>query len=326
MATQYGPSISFVSLRHTILAFSAAKLPDELFRDRLQHHKNKAHLALLEKLEHPNSIGDGDVLAACALTAILFAEVYGTEAIIHANGCQAMLTCMYETAKSSTSSDMLDVFGPYVSDYANFFTAFGSLMERSPANTEPFTRRRTLFQQRVKYWDALKRFGFPSEAPQASGLIEAVGEVFGDMIDMLTCCIHRLALKQTMQDFERDKIVDDFLDQVAAELNDFELQHAIDLLKSFEVHESLYEVFQMGCLDLVLTILRDPSIMHGIESAETTSMAKAIVYRHRSQVKEVGPSREYYTNPYQRGLVVVGVALPREEIDDCKCPLPHLLN
>ena len=326
MATQYGPSISFVSLRHAILAFSAAKLPDEVFRDRHQDHKSKARVALLEKLEHPDNIGDGDVLAGCALSAILFAEVYGTEAIIHANGCQAMLTCLYETAKSSPSSDMLDVFGPYVSDYANFFAAFGSLMERSPANTEPFIRRPTSFQQRVKYWDALNRFGFPSEAPQASGLIEAVGEVFGDMIDMLTCCIRRLALKQMMDDFERDQLVDDFLDQVAAELNDFELQHAVDVLKTYEVHEALYETFQMECLELALTILKEASIMHGIQSADTTSMARAIIYNHRSQVKNVGPAREYYTNPYQRGLVVVGVALPREEIDDCKCPRIHLLT
>lgn len=53
MATQYGASISCVSLRHSILAFSAAKLPGVYFRDRHEYHRSQACHTLIQKLQHP---------------------------------------------------------------------------------------------------------------------------------------------------------------------------------------------------------------------------------------------------------------------------------
>ena len=64
MATQYGPNISSLPLRHTMLALCASLLPQMQFGDRFLHHKAESYRALFERVGHPNNLTEADVLAA----------------------------------------------------------------------------------------------------------------------------------------------------------------------------------------------------------------------------------------------------------------------
>lgn len=317
MATQYGPSISSRSLRHTILALCASFLPQTQFGDSFFHHKAEAYRALSRVVQTPRTITEADVLAACFL-AQLCASGDVVELSQHAHGCLEMLRVSYENVGGNPLSNMHIVFGPYASQVCEYYAIISSL---SPRARQIIPRRHTTFHQRVSYWTAIHHFKHKSEK-WLTGSVRSINEILRDLINLLLSCINRVALMETGQQSEAGTLHRDILEYIKEELGDADFRKAMENIrrklqtftgeeKSLENAMMRYQLVKLDCVNMGLDIFLSSVLMEGVQSV--ASRASAWFRSYRSQKFE---EKFMYCYGESNCVLLGGLLLPVEEVEE----------
>ena len=109
----YGASIQEHSLRHAILAWAACQLPPEQFGEAFLYHKQRVYSTLIQGLDQPASISDGDVFSTFLLAdCAWYDNPSNEETSNHYYGGVRMLHTKLEQPETSHSR-IITVFGPF---------------------------------------------------------------------------------------------------------------------------------------------------------------------------------------------------------------------
>jgi hypothetical protein len=316
MATQYGPSISSPPLRHTILALCASLLPQAQFGEAFIYHKAHSCGALSQRLRHPSTIDEADVLAAVLLTQI-GASGDLVELSYHAYGCLKMLNVLSENFKGRPVSEARAVFEPYARQVADYYAIISSA---APGAREAIPQRQTTFSQRVRFWSAVHHFKHISEK-WLSASLRAINEVLRDLINLILSCIGRVAQRQIRGYTEAGPQVTEILSYIEGELGDFGFEKALEdlgrLLQLSPLEESnlngqmmTFQFLKLSCANMGITILRAPSLKEGLERPNLK--AGAWIKSYRSYITRGGECHDLYGE--SNCVLLAGLALREGDI------------
>jgi Fungal specific transcription factor domain len=337
MATQYGPSISSRSLRHTVLAYSDRHLPIEEFGESVLYHKTEAFRAIIQKVANPRTIDEADVFAACLWTVLSARHSPSTdEWSRHAYGCLEMIKELSINSKAKPSSEVGNVFEPLAYQVAMIYAMFGNTpLEKY----QTVTRRRTTFRQRVIYSQAQHPF-LDDWSKRLPASLHTILVVSIDLIVLLLHCIDRVAQKEVGHNFQRDPYVSEILKHVDQELNDVEFCKAVERLgqtvqasrdeSTRDMQLLLYEGESLArnFIRFVRTTLEAPSLLQGLEDASTMAgelikSAGSLILRmalqpHVSGADAAAPERIFQDDALRSCLLVLLLALPKAEVVESK--------
>ena len=223
-------------------------------------------------------------------------------------------------------SDTLLTFGPFIIDCANAWTTRHGIVPP----------RGTRFEQRAKYFNEFR--SFDNSRMWYSGILEAANATLGNLMEVSLSCVYQLVKREKDYDFTRDT-VDTVLQYVRAELGDVDLHNALQAIdqsfKGGQVNHTTVEgqlitrlFHRARCVLLLITILEQDSIQHGVTTPEVRYLAKILVSCCRSQaIRRGGPIEDYYLISWHNysHLLLGGMALQPQECPERKFPLGRIL-
>jgi len=303
-----------------MLAWCAMHLPPHEFQEKSKHHMAQARRSLIEKLKTPALIDFPDVFAACILTEIAWNNNSPVHESIHITGCLSMLKHLSDSIVGKPISGMLAVFGPYVLNRLNLFSA-AHYDCTSVVPSADFPQRRTTFRQRVQYRNELRRVSRQSIPGYQIDLIEGVHDTLGDLVWILTYCWTGCLDREIADELRPYRIVDDILQYVGSELNDPEFRQAAVTIQQLsharrmkgenpEVQLAVYQLLQLDFINLVQKILATPSMLQARQDPELTSMARELILFFRQEFPKEGAIRYYYCHAYTQILLLAAWLLP----------------
>jgi hypothetical protein len=318
-AISFGSSLPCGSLRHAVLAYSAGLLPEGQFRETSNRHAQKATRSLMRKLETPSVIGDADVFAASMLMWMLWIQNRREDAMTHANGVMAMLNYIWANSEEGDLSDMLKVFGPLAYGDAKFYVAMGLHDSDLRLPNPQHNRRRTTFNQRVKYHREIIRSGSANVA-WLSATKFATTDSLWDVQRLLLSYLSDVCNGDAIENAGR---VQDAVQYILMEFNDPDLQHSLAAIEwqgnrseggTVEEEVTNYLSLQLLSIQLLITILSAITILDGLRSPKAKAIAKTQLARGRSRpLLREGPAHEFYTWAFVIDLGLVGLAFSPQE-------------
>ena len=327
-ASQYGPAIKCLSLRHAVLAYAACLLRADGFQERSDDHYGKATLLIGQKLDNPSEIQDGDVFAANLLMWTRSIQNRRSDAVHHAGGIMTMVKVLLETSPMSYLSDVFRVFWPLVFGDATFFVSLGldSYFTYSNEFTRPIT-----FKERINYHEEIIRHG-ESGIQWVDVTLLTIHVSLWDVKRRLLSYLVDVANKGPHA-YERWK-VDAAVDYVMSDLVDEDYQNAVNALewpdptqaKSWTLKQELtnYLGLRILTIDLFNKLLKASTIMEGLHSFEAASIARRLLeHGRRHRVPLEGPSA-CYTWGIVLDLGISGLVFCATEVEEgilphCRC-------
>lgn len=309
-AIEYGQAISCATLRHAVLALSANALPSSLFQVRRDHHQAEASRRLIAKLGSAEGINESDMFAACTLAYLAsWSGRCNAEAIIHLNGCMSMLNSLSEQSENGPRSSLLDVFSPFIINFANYY---GLLNSFSDENTQwSFPGRQPAFNKTVKYWNEVLNMRLPTAT--SSGIVRAVNEQLSDLVQMLTVCICGAAATELRQG-KKDWRVHSVLEYVASVMRDADFQEALTITVGQSALQMCGSIstapFQeLECVRILVELLEAPTIWQGLSSPAVISLSWKLLETWSSPSLPVEGRIQFYSRTYDSYLLVGGMLL-----------------
>lgn len=312
MAKAYGDFIPFDGLRHGVLAFAAAMLPESHFGEWLEIHIQKATQALIRRLAAPANINEADLFAAGMLMWVLWIKNRPDEALKHARGVMNMSQLLREKSDNYSLSDMLKVFGPLLYGDARFYLAL-RLELHFPSQV---VQQRTTFKERIRYQAELILVG-SSTVPWLSAGYQALIDALWDLQWLLLSYLSE-TLGSTNDN--ASSTLNCAMEYVLREYNDQDLQYALAELDLWppadgSQHSAVEEeVIDYLCLkklsiELLITTLLAPSTLQGLLSLESYSIAKKQFALAQSRpIPREGPAHDFYTWAFVIDLGLMGLA------------------
>jgi hypothetical protein len=299
------------SLVSALLAGACRQFPPELFEKYHYNYKLLATRALRSGLS--SNLDEGDIFAANVLAWVAYSTHSDlVEVGIHMNGSMQMLKNLWILSRNGQKplSDALKVFGSFIIDCASSWSAKNGAIPR----------RMTTFQQRVKYFDQLSRL--VSGLGIRSAVREALHSTLGNLLELLLSGLSTAALHENAGDFSNRLEKNSILQYVEAEMGDVELYRAlVSTKRAFQNthdHKSVDEQWtlrlfhRLRCILLLHSILRSPTLSEGIDSVNTTVVAKSLISLLKSQsIPRGAPIQDYYLISWHNysHLLLGGMAL-----------------
>lgn len=216
----FGNWVCRSSLRHTLLALSAAVLPQDGYEPYYLENRNRAHKELQVVIHGRDGILDSDVLAAFVLAVLATFKSLPDETVTaYAEGCMLMLgICEKNSRRRSTASSvcMLRVFGPLILDWLEILHLRCVDQDRWKKTVHLRSRLAdglTPFAQRVRYLHS-------EHAEWRSNLGRAIRYTVSILAGRLMCILPIIASNEYNGQFAREGLVTDVLDSVKTELAD----------------------------------------------------------------------------------------------------------
>ena len=333
LGVEYGAAIPFTSLRHAIMALAAQELPVVQFGEKLKYHMQEARGALRRSITTPEVLCDADAFAACLLALIACDEGNVAESMIHAQGSMAIMKFLSDNAARKPLSNILNVFGPFISNTANYYYGQGDTEYPVPR----LQSINTTFQQRITYLAELSRFR-SSRWQSVPPSHFAVNTILRDLFGILLSALQTTVLKE-MQNTAVGAIRQDTLRYVNNELSDPLLQEALGALelrpqltrvKTLAEELTAGAVLQLGTIHLMLSILDAASVLEGLGTPRTILRARRLVSASRymifASMERQAVLASPFANWYGRCVAISGLAFPSGEIPDRKSLFRQLLT
>jgi hypothetical protein len=316
-AMVYGPAISNMSLRHTVIAYAASESLSPHIREKIEDHKQMGRRALINKLQTPSRIDDGDIFAANTLVWLALKQNSLEEAMIHVRGFVALLRFVYANEPQSPLSEFLVAFEPLLWDDANFVLGNYRGPLASFSNFQTMT-----FRQRMRYFEALARWDISSNCWQ-SVATQTLVTTIGDLMLVALSWLRYIVTAERENDSERQNMVECTQTRINSEFSDVDLQLALNNTSSMapesvEWRLMRYHFTQVDTIKLLLDVLNAPTVLEGLASQTVSRMAAQLV----ATLKSLGAPTEcvnYYGFYYRLQLAVAALGL--KEGDQAECNL-----
>src|SRR5579862_1304825 len=131
MAVAFGMTLTPLTLRHAVLAYSMALEHRGQNAERLEFHMATAVIRLLQKVRNPISIDDADIFATMILAWVGMRKGMVRESITHSNGGLSLLNHLSQVGNFAIKFPLLDVFEPLLRDNFNTVLATYGVLDTS---------------------------------------------------------------------------------------------------------------------------------------------------------------------------------------------------
>jgi hypothetical protein len=322
LASEYGPAIPFVALRHAVVASAAHALPSEQFKDIKKDHEEEGWKALSTKFNSCSTLDDSEIFAASILADMAWDSDKTSKAAL-----QLVQRSQQALLLAQTSTDIFAVFGPYFVDGLRFCDMMGMTLSAEVSTWS--LPRRASFGECRRYYEEFRRV----QPDLLDGVIEAVFDTLQEILHALVCCIYRVALGNINQEIVREKSIAEATQHILNNLYDPELQQCITWVTSqhastasnkgtAETGPSTSVFVLLDCIHLLFSVLESPSIIPGLDhSTDITTKATTIILSIRRPF--LGNLHLRTLVAYEACLLLGGMALPLNDIQDCACFPSH---
>jgi hypothetical protein len=301
---------------------AASDLDPVHFEERAIQHKAKAWESLITKIKNPSTISEADVFASCILAILAWETGSDQELTYHVYGCMAFL----KHIQNKKPSKVYQIFKPYVLQWMDYLITVARLSNWPMVSDYPFdpSRERIEFKQRVEIFDRFLQVGVPQRVWYA-GVVDALHDILTDSVQTLALCIYRIADKERLEDFTRDRSVVEALDQVYRDLSDLNLQVALQEIRNrapttpthtYKEQLDAYQLNQVEGIELAEVLLHSNSIHEGLASGDANRRGEKLLSSYQRQgLKPNQTVREFDWLSYPGNILLSAMALAPQETE-----------
>lgn len=319
LARVYGELIPHRTLRHAVLACTAAQLlPEREGQERLEYHKRQAS-SQIRQLKSSAMVADADVFAAFLLAWVTHrnsiqlqtAEGSIAESHVHARGCGAMMGSVIE---HGTDTPFLRIFKGLVWDKMSW------MVSTTDSSRSVFMTPMSSFDDRVRYFEQLCMTGTPTDAWKSAPL-EAVNDYLCDLLRTSLVWFHDIAMEESFSPLDARTIPVGTAEYIWERLSDVELHRVIWILKQSlkeTIPDSDRQIIQLQFAQLRTTqllhsIFKSSTIAEGIGTLETEIKVLELLHELKFQPRLSAPLTEYYYDYSYIGIAIAGLTVSKED-------------
>jgi hypothetical protein len=312
LARVYGEFIPYESLRHAILACTAVELlPENEGLETMEYHKMRAS-SCIRKLISNGAIQDADVFAAFLLAWATYGDSNGlSESLVHARGCGAMMRHVSATGADTT---FLQIFRGLLWDKISWMilTADSSQL----ASSTPFSS----FGNRVRYYEQLCITGTPVWAWKSAPL-EAVHDYLCDLLRTSLVWFHDIAIAESGCTLGIATVPVGIANYIRERISDFELKNVLfntlskdnrSIIPDGDKQIIQLQFAQLKTINLLRRIFESPTILEGIDTAQTMFIAERLLCDMQTQPRLSPPLTDYYQDYSLIGIALAGLTLLKD--------------
>jgi len=316
LASEYGPSIPFTTLRHAVLASAAHALSSEQFNSTKERHVDAGWNMLSRKFASNTTLNDTEIFAMSILADILWdSSPSSPEAlqIVHQSG--VILEVAHRSGERSPSS-IFTIFGPYFRDGLRFCEITGAALVGQKSQSWMIPERAT-FQQCRRYYQEFQRI----QSSGRTGVIEAVLDTLQEVMHALVCCLHRRSYRVLAGDSSTDEETV-ARNRIQAEFGNADfLQCIADItapsLFRTPSNEAIHIKTLITCIRILFTILE--SVGERTDRDGTATLSRRLISSIKQNSQEDINMRKWMMT-YGGCLLVGGMTLCPEDVKECNSP------
>jgi hypothetical protein len=312
LATQYGPSIFSHSLRHAMIALSAILLPEGQFRQTAVDYKRKAWQMLSKKLENQSIPTETDVLTTFLLVGV--EQIYNYEDFVlleNLRKCKTMLARLLGQKKC------LPLTLAFVSDFINIQFTFLGIPKTQVLDWHILSPGEV--EEKFQYYNEFRRF----ESMPLPAFVVSIHESLADLVLQAILCVHISAGEKSIDNSNLSNGTDSYrLIQIQDQLRFCELRLENEGGLGDEIKDEILKTQlttlleqHIDTIQLIISLLEAPSILDGLNTAHTMSIASKLITSLQTSSPRKLPLSEYLSHPlYGAQIVLSGMALNLQDV------------